>query len=74
MRNEVATAADRNDKVGPAKAAPEAAQSPVAQAQLVKITEPPSSNFGTKVTQASAKVTRFVSNLFHKSISFAKGE
>jgi hypothetical protein len=69
MRNETAAAGDRDEKGARAQAQP-----PVAEAQLVKVTETPSSNFAAKVTQAKAKVANFVSNLFNKSISFAKGE
>jgi hypothetical protein len=74
MRNEAAAAADRGEKADPAKPARDDAQPGVAQAQLVKVTEPPSSNFAARVTQAKTKVTSFVSSLFHKSISFVKGE
>jgi hypothetical protein len=74
MRNEAAAAAGPDEKADPAKLARAEAQPPAAAAQLVKVTEPPSSNFAAKVTQAKAKVTSFVSNLFHKSMSFARGE
>jgi hypothetical protein len=74
MRNEAAAAADRDEKVDPAKPAPNEAQPSVAEAQLVRITEPPSSNFAAKVKQAKAKVTNFVSTIFKKSMSFARGE
>jgi hypothetical protein len=74
MRNEANAAADRDEKAGPATAARDEAQPPVAEAQLVRIPEPPSSNFAARVTQAKAKVTKFVSNLFSKSVSFIKGE
>jgi hypothetical protein len=74
MLEEANAAADRNEKADPPKAARDEAQPPAAQAQLVKITEPPSSNFTARITQAKAKVAKFVSNLFSKSMSFARGE
>jgi hypothetical protein len=74
MRNEVAAAADHGQKADPAKATRNEAQPAVAEAQVVKVAEPPSPDFAAKVKQAKTKVTTFVSDLFHKSVSFVKGE
>jgi hypothetical protein len=74
MRSEANAAADRSEKTDPPKAARDEAQAPVADAQLIKIAEPPPSNFTARITQAKAKVTKFVSNLFSSSMSFARGE
>jgi hypothetical protein len=74
MRGESAAARASEIKVDPAKGPSPEAQPPMAEAQLVRITEPPSPSFAAKVTQAKAKVAKFVSNLFNKSINFAKGE
>ena len=74
MREEVNAAADRNQKADLPKAAQNEVQHPAAEAHFVKITEAPSSNFTARVTQAKAKVAKFVSNLFSKSMSLARGE
>jgi hypothetical protein len=74
MRDEANGVTDRGEKLDTAKAASDEAQPPVEQAQLVKITEPPASSFTARVTQAKAKVTKFVGGLYSKSVSFIKGE
>jgi hypothetical protein len=74
MRNELATGGDRNEKAQLPKAAQNETQPAVAEAHLVKITEPSSSNLAARVTRVRAKVAKFVDSLFSKSIHFAKGE
>jgi hypothetical protein len=74
MRNEANGIADRDEKADTAKAARDEARPLVAEAQLVRITEPPSPSFSVRVRQARAKVTKFVGNLLSKSVSFVKGE
>jgi len=74
MREEANAPADRNERAGLPKTAQNGAQPPAAEAQLVKITEPPSSNFTARVTQAKAKVVKFVSRLFSEPMSFARGD
>ncbi len=74
MRDEVAAAGNRNEKVNLPNAPRDEAQAPAAEAQLVRIAEPPSSNFGARITHAKAKVVKLVSNLFSKSARFVKGE
>jgi len=70
MRSEYAPAGSSNEKADP----PAAAQPAVANAQLVKAAEPPSSNLTARVKEVKAKVATFVSNLFSKSVHLAKGE
>jgi hypothetical protein len=74
MRNELAAAGDRIEKVDSPKPSQNDVQPAAAEAQLLKITEPPSPNLAARVTQLRVKVRRFVGNLFSKSINFVKGE
>jgi hypothetical protein len=74
MRNEANGVGDRDEKADLAKAARDETRPLVAEAQLIRTTEPPSSSFSARVRQARAKVTKFVGNLFSKSVNFVKGE
>jgi hypothetical protein len=74
MRNEATAGADRSEKADAAKTARDEAQPALAKAQLVKVTEPPSSNFAARITKAKTKVSAFVTNVFQGTISFVKGE